>query len=388
MQLYYQTEKENKITFEQLKTAKFTSIILFEESTTIDTCGLKCVTKQEKIKNNSFVFSENKKIYPDQKNIGIVNEADLFLNRGYIDALYGIIVVEPDKLILFKSMFPSKEVVLLNNDLISALEEIICPEFLNVIIQFYNTPDNDRMHEIIKAVLINLNNPYVAKVYNLCENESDTVPKEISTHRKYKKEILNKWYTFKDVFDFCNKNLNDKYCCLINLDIALDNEVKWDNIKSDLDKSIVYALSRHEYIDKKMDSTFEKLFHCHTQDAWLFKAPVMVKNCNLEVGLLGSDNVIAHRFKESGYKLFNKAREYKIYHIDNVRGKNSSNFKDHHIHQKRFHPDKEGCFLLPCYEDIINIKVDDLMKELSVDNNLKYEIICKIFTERIKINNS
>lgn len=268
--------------------------------------------------------------------------------------------------------------------------------FLNIIIQFYNEKNQDRKDELVIALTQNLNNPYVKSVINLLEKDNKHIPEEIAKHPKYCEYELSKWYTYKDVFDFCNKNLKNEYCCIINLDMMLDQTSKWSNMKSDLDNGYIYALSRHEfdYLNDKieLDPNFVRLFHSNTQDGWFFKTPVQINDCNFEIGLLGCDNAIADRINKSGYKILNKALEYKLLHIDLIKGKSSTNFLDFSkkeqgakIQNKK--PEEKGQYLLPIYELVQNVSLDNFARQFGITEEEKYKLICDIMSIKIKIRN-
>ena len=114
----------------------------------------------------------------------------------------------------------------------------------------------------------------------------------------------------------------------------LDNNFNVNELKNLLNENVVIANARHE-IDisngnSYMDENFKKIFHANTQDAWFYKTPIRVENTDFELGLVGCDNAIAHRLQASGYIVFNMPERFKIIHVDNLRGKNSDNFKDFH----------------------------------------------------------
>jgi hypothetical protein len=177
----------------------------------------------------------------------------------------------------------------------------------------------------------------------------------------------------------------------------LDTNTKWDNMKNDLDNGYIYALSRHEfdYLNNKieLDSNFVKLFHCNTQDGWFFKTPVNIKDCDFEIGLLGCDNGIADRIMKSGYKLMNKGIEYKLLHIDMIKGKNSANFLDFHKKEKDYmkkqnkKPEENGQYLVPIYELVKNMSLDNLARQFNMTDEEKYELICDMMSMKIKIKN-
>lgn len=263
---------------------------------------------------------------------------------------------------------------------------------INIILQTYPEKNSDRLNEIVFCILQNLENPSVEAVYNLADgNNDDYLPNIITKHKKYKLVSGYKWLTYKSAFDFANSGLADKVVCLINNDIFLD---RW-NI-SELPEKHVLALGRHEYNMKNgngtIDQNFARLFHSNTQDAWVFKAPILVEDCDFHLGKVGCDNAIAHRLKNSGYSVFNKMEQYKIYHVDSVRQKNSTNFSEHHKKKDtetfNTHPEENGQQLVPNYDSVKNMSIDNLLNNLKYSEEERVSLISDILSHKIKIKNN
>jgi DNA-binding protein Fis len=158
-------------------------------------------------------------------------------------------------------------------------------------------------------------------------------------------------------------------------------------LQNQLNNNFVFALSRHEIQDMQMDKEFGKLFHCTTQDAWLYKTPINIHNCDFEIGILGCDNAIADRIKNAGYKLINQPETYKIIHNDVVRGKNSTNFMNIHKGGSTF-PEKQGYYLPPNYDLIMSQNFDSIINMFGgLSQYEKYKIIMDLLSNRIFINN-
>lgn len=278
-----------------------------------------------------------------------------------------------------------------------SLNDINQKPFINIIIQTYNEKNNDRRKELEFCILQNLNNPNVNIVYDLGNDTS--LDNNILQNEKFKRISQNEWLTYQQAFNFANENSNNgNYWCLLNLDIFLDHKNLWYLAKSYLNNNYCIALSRHEYnedINKSiMDNNFSKLYHAHTQDAWLFKTPIQINNVNFEFGLLGCDNAIADRLLKSGLKIINLPITFKIYHNDKSRGKTNENFLElHKINSKikNTHPERTGCYLVPNYDQLLdenyNIDLNKITEGLGISNFEKYKIICDLFTDKIKIHN-
>jgi hypothetical protein len=269
--------------------------------------------------------------------------------------------------------------------------------FINIIIQTYNEKNIDRRKELEYCILQNLNNKYVNIIFDL--GDDICLDTNIIQHSKFKRVSQKEWLTYKQAFNFANENsINGNYWCLLNLDIFLDYNSLWSLVKSYLNNNYSIALSRHEYngdINKSiMDNNFSKLYHAHTQDAWLFKTPIKVENANFEFGLLGCDNAIADRLLNSGLQVINLPTTFKIYHNDIARGKTNENFLELHKTNskiKNTHPERTGSYLIPNYDQLLddnyNIDLNKVVEGLGISNLEKYKIICNLFTNKIKIQN-
>ena len=316
--------------------------------------------------------------------------------------------------------------------------------FINLIIQSYKETNPERLKELEYCIIKNLENPYINSIHDFgniiadtyisgnstpssdssdsTESNSNSNNKNISSKKFYDTKYIkvdnpdNKWMTYEMAFDYSNNFTTmdfGNYWCIINLDIFLDTESRWDLIKGKLNDGFIYAQSRHEFnisaegqMTAKMDDNFAKLMHCHTQDAWLFKNPIIVPshlNCDFELGFLGCDNAIADRLIKSGYKLINQPITYKIFHYDSAKGKTSANFIEKHKSEtksmerknekpKNKYPERIGSYLVPNYDQLLSSDKD--IDFISVINGLggcsnleRYEFISKLMSDRIIMNN-
>jgi hypothetical protein len=237
---------------------------------------------------------------------------------------------------------------------------------------------------------MNLQNSFIKSIVCFMESDDVSFSHEIMNHPKIKIVLLGKWITFADIFSYVNIHYTNEYIGIINIDIALEPQSNWKEMITYLDKKNVLALSRYEYKENKtieLDETFCSVLHCHTQDGWFFKSPINVQDCNFELGTLGCDNALADRIFKSGYSVLNMMETFKLLHIDNVRGKNSSNFLEHHKHKQNQHPENNGYRLLPNFDKVKTTSFDDILKQFKISDVDRYNIFCDIFSKVIKINN-
>lgn len=263
-------------------------------------------------------------------------------------------------------------------------------QFLTLLTQAYPIADIKRHFEIEEAIKCNLNNRFVENI--ICFTENDTIKfcPEIQNNNKIKFINTNKWNTFQDFFQYANLHLTNKYVGIINIDIGLDSNSEWTDIKRHLDSNLIIAQARYEFKDNvvSLDENFNNLLHCHSQDGWFFKSPIKFKDIEFEIGTLGCDNALADRLYKSGYTVVNLMNHFKLLHFDNVSGKTSTNFVAFHKNKKtNRYPEKKGYRLLPDYDRVINAPIDEILKQFQLSDVDKYNIICDIFTKAIQIKN-
>jgi len=262
---------------------------------------------------------------------------------------------------------------------------------LHLIIQYCNDARPDRAAEYDECLRRNLANPSIATVHNLVEDQT-IVPDEFKSHEKYKEHKLGRWMTYKDAFEYAAEKLPGQVVALANLDIFLDPAANWQQAMQVVSTEIVLCLSRVEW-DKDgktfLDPGLAQIAFANTQDAWIFKSPLVVANCDFEIGTLGCDNAIAHRIKAAGKLPVNAASQFRIFHYDRARGKSFANQQQVHgterAHRPRRRPEEEGQYLLP---DIDHVKsVDQILTALKVTDMQRYVIICDVMSRFIRIRN-
>ena len=263
---------------------------------------------------------------------------------------------------------------------------------LSVLIQYCNDPRPERMAEYDECVRRNLANPHVKAVHNLVE-PGVVVPPEFVRHPRYVETRIERWLTYRAAFEYANAALPGEIVALLNLDIFLDPDGDWPRAEAMLRGSnTVFCLGRTEFGadgETYKDPAFASLAFANTQDAWVFKTPIAVANCDFEIGTLGCDNAIADRLMRAGYVPVNALNHFKIFHYDRVREKTARTTTATHVtergpHHSR-HPERDGQYLVPDYDAFQS--VDKVLELLKVPELGRYAVICDVFTKFIKINN-
>lgn len=282
---------------------------------------------------------------------------------------------------------------------------------LHLMINYYVDKDVDRRAELDFCVQANLANAHVEQLH--CFVSSDVqIPDWLKQNPKCVLiNLKDQRLSYKEAFDYANANLIGQTVALMNLDIFLDHDCDWPNAKDLFDMSIVLCLSRHEFDgigESKKDPTLQSFAYANSQDCWVFRAPIWVKECDFKMGMLGCDSAIAHRLKASGYIPVNSPNEFKIHHYDLCRGKTGSNYmKLSPANPER--PEEKGYYFLPDYSALSRVmikkktidpqtkveketetpvmSVDDLIEKMGLGQMHRYRIICDIMSNYIKLNN-
>lgn len=260
------------------------------------------------------------------------------------------------------------------------------PANIALIIQYFNCGDEERQAEYDFCINANLNNSAITEIHNMVEPNT-VVPEFLKNHEKYREFKIMDRLTYKIAFEYANKFLIGRTVALANLDIFLDHNTDWRKAKGLNEMGIVLCLARHEFdgeAKSSKDKNLDNLAYATSQDAWIFQAPLHVKECDFTLGMLGCDSAIAHRLNASGYLPVNAQDDYKIHHYDICRGKTGENFIGHHEPNSE-RPEDRGYRLLPGFNRIQS--VDKLIEGLKLGEMHKYLIVCDIMSNYIRLNN-
>jgi hypothetical protein len=259
---------------------------------------------------------------------------------------------------------------------------------IHLLINYCNSPRLDRTAEYDECVRRNLANPHISAVHCLKEPQT-VVPEEFRTHAKYREAQIEKWMTFRDAFEYANRNLANETVCIANLDIFLDAEgTDWQKAAEFVRGPLVFCLSRVDLASdgtKREEEGLARMLFAWSQDAWVFRAPFEVPDCDFEIGTLGCDNAPAHRIKRVGRLPVNDPKRFKIFHYDQCRGKTTENQFAVQEQERAgrgqpitSYPEKRGACLLP---DIHRVRsIDELLNHLKANDLQRYEIACEIVT--------
>jgi hypothetical protein len=182
---------------------------------------------------------------------------------------------------------------------------------MNLLIEYFNSINHMRNGEFLYCLHQNLGNKLINKVYLFMEKDSELY----FDSPKIEKVIRKKRPTYKEIFDFCNKNLKDQICIVANADIIFDDTLRYFN-NIDMTNNF-YALSRWE-ISTNDGKTWEiePYESPASQDSWIFKTPIPTSDAmNYTMGKPGCDNKITYNMRELGYTCRNPGKKVITIHF-------------------------------------------------------------------------
>jgi hypothetical protein len=253
----------------------------------------------------------------------------------------------------------------------------------HLIMQYYKPINKTRRYEINYTLEQNLNNPAIDFVHNIMEPDTQ-LPDNLKDHPKlitttidtnatkattdineiwtikfltyceldeilntlvstengkqvinkrnlYKlNNLLKKRLTFEYAVNYINRTIPSNEVVIIsNSDIIIENSKAWYDINNNLfeiDNNIALCLSRHEMDEyNQIWGGMVSLFKT-CQDTWCMKTPLKnIKDISFTVGGCPQcDNAIMERLQKAGYRIFNWATKYRIFHYDNVKRHNGN----------------------------------------------------------------
>jgi len=179
-----------------------------------------------------------------------------------------------------------------------------------LIVPFYNEQEIQRKAELDTVLAANICNGLISKIVLVAD---ETIPENLEY--PFEKVIirrLGRRCTFSDLFYHIAPNYSepDDIVIISNGDIKFDDtlsRLKYIRWESD----IALACSRWDKYDGEW-----RVYPTHdSQDFWIFKGPIKGMYSNFPLGKPGSDNRIAWEMDNSGYWVFNVAKDIRGFHI-------------------------------------------------------------------------
>jgi hypothetical protein len=178
------------------------------------------------------------------------------------------------------------------------------------LIGLYRDPSPARMAELVEVLRRNLADQRLAEVHVFLEDhlQPGTIP-ELSNH-KVRLIPHGRRLTFRDLFDYGNRQLAGRPVIIAN------NDIYFDRTLGCLDgyelRGKLLCLSRWEV---QADGSTQLFDSCSSQDAWIFQPPLPPFAADWYLGLPGCENRLAYEAQEAGLVLENPARSVRALHL-------------------------------------------------------------------------
>lgn len=177
----------------------------------------------------------------------------------------------------------------------------------------YHEPDAGRRGELRECLRRNAANELIREIHLFIEDSvaaEDLQSDSVLSGNKLRLVPHGRRLTFRDLFDYSNRNLEGRGVIAANADIFFDDSL---GLLEDyeLDGKLL-CLSRWDVQADGSASFFE---HPASQDAWIFRAPVRGFACDFPLGVPGCENRLAWEAQRAGLKLSNPGRSIKANHL-------------------------------------------------------------------------
>lgn len=192
---------------------------------------------------------------------------------------------------------------------------------MNLLIEYYTPINPERNEEYLKCIKANILNTHIEKIIIFLTDTTSELPDSIKNSTKVEVVSIDKRPTYQFFFEYCNENFPDSKCIVSNTDIIFNESLI--HVDNHFFNNDFLALTRWDMFRLEEPDKFGLRFFnvIMSQDAWIFKTPITIKDCDFGLGILGCDNVIAYRAHDSGYNVKNPSKQIVIghYHLSNHR---------------------------------------------------------------------
>jgi hypothetical protein len=189
-----------------------------------------------------------------------------------------------------------------------------------VLVGLYNDPSAERLAELAECLRRNLENPHVEAVHVFLEFGGDPEgARAAHASLRHPKAVLvphGRRVTFRELFAYANECLRGRRVAIANSDIYFDRTLA--RLAGEGLGGRLLCLSRW---DVQPDGSSVFFDNPHSQDAWVFEAPIRPFACDWHLGLPGCDNRLTFEAARAGLDVSNPSRTVRAHHLhtSNVR---------------------------------------------------------------------
>lgn len=179
---------------------------------------------------------------------------------------------------------------------------------MHLIIEYHTPANVDRNKEYLQCIKNNIESQLFKKIHVFTEEES-SLPEDLCKHLTI--HHIDKRQTFQNLIYYCNNYLRDEICIISNTDIYFDSTLNLINDGNT--KNTLFCISRWDVLSNgELKFTSSPIV---SQDCWVFKSPLPIKNTAFHLGTLGCDSKISFLAKEAGMQPINPSKMITIKHL-------------------------------------------------------------------------
>jgi hypothetical protein len=179
-----------------------------------------------------------------------------------------------------------------------------------LLIGFYQDRAATRMGEVVDCLRRNIASDAIEEVHVLVEDSTAPAAHAVLADPKVRLVRLGRRLTFRDLFDYANRELAGRRVIVANNDIYFDETLA--RLEGyDLHGKLL-CLSRWDVQPDGSARFFEQPW---SQDAWMFEAPIADFACDWYLGLPGCENRLAYEAAAAGLALENPSRSVRANHL-------------------------------------------------------------------------
>lgn len=194
---------------------------------------------------------------------------------------------------------------------------------INVFMQFFIHPNNERQQEFLICLDKNISNPDITHIYLLNEQHYPM----FDTNSKIIQVNIGHRLKYSDVFLYINTHNITGFNIIMNSDIFLDNTIE-NLFKTNIHlQKKMYALLRYDVVH--LHPFTAQLFgpRPDSQDCWILHSNFHITNheakvFNFELGMPGCDNKLLFLMQILGYQVLNDPEFIKTFHLHSTQIRN------------------------------------------------------------------
>ena len=176
-----------------------------------------------------------------------------------------------------------------------------------ILAEYFDFEHHKRKLEVIESIKENSSLEQIEQILLFSEKISEEDIKLLEKIPKVKIVEMSHRCRFSDLFSYANNHLSGKKCIVCNNDISFTDSL--EHVQEANIDNMFLCLTRWDLLeDGSIEFKQPKQSRKHSQDSWIFKAPLpqqMIDDGRIFFGRPGCDNMIAYLAVVSGMLVLN-----------------------------------------------------------------------------------